>query len=152
MTQHNAVPKAVRDRDQELWTIASALGLKRYDSVRACVRCGSQERYVVNQGCVACANHRGRVLEAKRRKIGHALTRQEALDAKLPYFFPIHRCKHGHLSRWSTRRDQCMMCIKGGKSSTLHERMAAAEKLRDDLERLAAQSMTDDQILRLADA
>jgi hypothetical protein len=147
----NPAKRALKDRDDQLFYIATVLGLKRYDSARPCDRCNGKERYVSNRGCVICSVARNSGKAAKQRRHAMALTREEARTAGQRYYFPIHRCRHGHKSRWSVRFNECMMCVRKEASRDLHRRLSAAEQHAADLERLPSTAMTEEQILRLAE-
>lgn len=146
----NEAKKALKERDTELWRIAAVLGIAKYDSIRPCPRCMSKQRYVSNQGCVVCQITRSSGKMAKKRRLHMAITRQEAIKEGQRYFYPMHRCKHGHLARWRTKDDVCMMCVKRAASRDLHQRSASAEKVAADLQRLPANALTDEQIARMA--
>lgn len=147
----NPAKRAVKARDDELYRIAQLLGLKKYDSIRSCDRCGGKERYISNRGCVLCQIGRSSGMTMKKQRRQLAIVRQEAIDNGQPYFFPIHRCGRGHLSRWRTRDNVCMMCVRKAKSQQLHWKMRWAEDLADRQKRLDADSLTEEQILRLAE-
>jgi hypothetical protein len=137
------------ERENELWTIAQMLGSVKYDSVRPCVRCGCKQRYVSNKGCVVCQLVRATGKAAKQRRIHMALTRLEAQSTGQRYYYPIHRCRHGHRSRWRVRDDVCMMCTRKEASQELHRREAAAEKVAEDLQHRPKGTMTDAEIMAL---
>ncbi len=147
----NPAKRALKDADDKLFRIATVLGLKRYDSARACSRCSGMERYVSNRGCVVCSIARNVGLPARQRRHAMSITRDAAKAAGQRYYFPIHRCKHGHKARWRVSTNECMMCVKGSASRELHRIMASAEQYAADLERLPSTAMTEEQILRLAE-
>ena len=144
--------RALKDRDDQLYLIAKMLGLSRYDSVRPCPRCDGKERYVSNRGCLICQMARASGLPAKKRRQHMAIEREEARSAGQRYYYPIHRCSRGHKSRWRVRDNVCMMCERKAASAELHWRLRRAEDEAARRERLEHGQMTDEQILRMADA